>query len=665
MDSVKDIIYDGGKYKKTIKNKTNNNKTKKNKRQIISIKNDLYTHFNGKWISNTRIPKSQITIDRYSKLWRKNKNIIYDMIKLSMKSSSKTGKEVKNIYNAYLHTPHDKIKSHMKEKYNKLCYILSSSDNISELYDFFIINGVSMPFSWDISQDSRERYSYAFYLNDSGIYLPNKEYYLLPRYKKTIYKYKLFLKKMFNMVFGDNNPYNIDSIIEIEKDISRIIPSEWEKQNSDKNYNKILSKEISQMGLNWTNFSKIFGFKTAPEKIILNNKKYFNNIFHYLNKNWNKDSMRTYWVYNLLMSFSSYNKELRNLCFNFFGKIIDGRNNPVPEYEKATLTVCNYMNTYVSQQYLKQYCKKENISYIEELSEIIRIRFKKRLINNNWLSKKTKEKAILKLKNMKFYIGKKEGFIEDPHENFDSTDAYKNNLIFLKWEITKMVELYFKKYNPSLWDRFEGGDVFTVNAYYNPINNETIIPCGILQKPFVDKDMGIEYALGFLGSTIGHEITHGFDDDGCKYDDRGNFINWWSKNDIINYKNKQLKIMSLYKNITQADGYNIDIRLSLGENIADIGGLMISEEILEDMYENNGIDDNEKNKRFKKFYKYYANEWREKSTPQNMYNQMKTNEHLISKYRCNGALMNSIRFQKTYDIKKGDKMFNKNITEIW
>ena len=188
MDSVKDIIYDGGKYKKTRKNKKNNTKTKKNKRQLISIKNDMYTHFNGKWISNTRIPKSQITIDMYSKLWRKNKNIIHDMIKVSMKSSSKSGREMKNIYNAYLHTPSDKIKSHMKEKYNKLCYILSSSDNIIELYDFCVLNGVSIPFSWDIGQDCRERYSYAFYLNDSGIYLPNKEYYLL----YSCYYYPLF-----------------------------------------------------------------------------------------------------------------------------------------------------------------------------------------------------------------------------------------------------------------------------------------------------------------------------------------------------------------------------------------------------------------------------------------------------------------------------------------
>ena len=164
-----------------------------------------------------------------------------------MKSSSKSGREMKNIYNAYLHTPSDKIKSHMKEKYNKLCYILSSSDNIIELYDFCVLNGVSIPFSWDIGQDCRERYSYAFYLNDSGIYLPNKEYYLLPRYKKIIYKYKCFLKKMFKIVFGDNNQYNIDSIIEIETHISRIIPSEWEKQNSDKNYNKISSQEISHI----------------------------------------------------------------------------------------------------------------------------------------------------------------------------------------------------------------------------------------------------------------------------------------------------------------------------------------------------------------------------------------------------------------------------------
>ena len=300
------------------------------------------------------------------------------------------------------------------------------------------------------------------------------------------------------------------------------------------------------------------------------------------------------------------------------------------------------------------------------MSEAIRKHIKKRKKNNNRLTDKTKQIAIQKLDHMKFFIGKKKGFIEDPDVDFTNNDCYTNYLLYMKWEESKMVEMLNKAYNVNIWNRFESGNIFTVNAYYNPLNNEMTLPCGILQKPFVDISQGIEYTLGFLGVTIAHELTHSLDDDGCKYDYKGNYINWWSKKDMENYKKKQMILMRIYGKIVEDDGFkDINQKLSLGENIADVGGLDICEDLLVEYYKNRKYTKSKIYDSLKKFFKFYSFEWRDKMTHKFKHTTMKTDEHLFSKYRCNGTLANSKMFKEVYDIGKGDGMYIQNNVKIW
>jgi len=556
----------------------------------------------------------------------------------------------------------------MKETYIKLCYILHSENaqSVYNLYQYLIRCNISKPFMWSVGQDNRNRTQYANHLNDYGLSLADKDFYLLSEHSDKITEYKKFISNIFVYVFGKKHTHDIDSVVEIETIFAKYTPDEWDKQNSDKNYVKITAKTLTDIGLDWEKFSNILGYSSTPSHIILNNRMYFEKVFSFLNKNWNTEKMRAYWVYNLVMSFSEYNKNLKKMCFEFFGRYLDGRKMDIPKKRDAVDTVCVYMNTCVSTEYLNKQSNSKAIKSIEDMSNLIRIHFSKRLSNNTWLTEKTKMNALKKLKSMRFHIGSKMGFIEDTDAEFCSNDSYKNRMIFSSWENKKMVQLSSRKYDINIWNRFETGNVFDVNAFYNSTNNEMILPCGILQHPFVDTTKGIEYSLGMLGTTIGHELTHGLDDDGCKYDHSGNYINWWTPRDMENYKKKQNLLIDVYKRVVSVDGYgSIDHRLSLGENMADIGGLVICEDVLESIYNKNGLSVSEKERAFKVFYKFYANSWRDKMTRETKDQQMNTNEHLHSKYRCNGSLMNSIKFREYYGLVDGDNMFNKNIVNVW
>jgi len=676
---VGNIIYTGGKYgnnaiKSNTKNKTKNKTmgTRKNvtrRKKYVNVNDSAFIHFNRGWLNRRKIPKSRVRTDIYSilqtKIDRQIANIVKDCSSLS-KSHNKLN--CWRIYNSHFSTPVNVINDHMKESYTKLCYILCPENKLDvyNLYGFFIRNDISMPFSWCVSQDSRNRFRYENHLYDSGLSLPDKDYYLLNKHAEKIVEYKKFISNMFVHVFGKNHVYDIDSILEVESIFAKYTPTDGEKQNSEKNYVKVTSNTLATIGLDWERFSRVVGYSSAPSHIILNTRNYFERVFSFINNNWTTDKMRSYWVFKMLLSFSDYNKDMRKIRFDFFGRYLNGIKNEVSKKTVAVDTVCQYMNTYISNEYLNQLCNPEIVKRVEDMSILVRTQFLKRLENNDWLTEKTKTRALKKLKSMKFYIGSKRGFIEDPDVEFKPNDMYANMLIFVSWEITQMVQMSSRKYDTSIWNRFEMGNVYDVNAYYIPNNNEMVLPCGILQPPFVDDTEGIEYALALLGTTVGHELTHGLDDDGCKYDYNGDYVNWWSPTDMKNYKIRQNDLVKVYKKMVVADGYeDIDHRLSLGENIADIGGLVICEDVLNSIYRKRGMSEEERKRSFKTFYRFYAHSWRSKMTREYKQIAMKTDEHMYSKYRCDGSLMNSHNFRECYGLKIGDKMFNKNIVDIW
>ena len=325
------------------------------------------------------------------------------------------------------------------------------------------------------------------------------------------------------------------------------------------------------------------------------------------------------------------------------------------------------MNIYLNQLYLKNYKNEKEINYCINLAEKIKAVFLQKLNNNTWLEKKTIEKAILKLSKIKFVIGYKEKWKEEKNYNkliFLPNDKYSNYKSYIKISLSTINEELEKTNDNNIWIN-NGINLYDVNAFYNGMNNELIIPNAILQPPFLDLKKPFEYNLAFIGSTLGHELIHAFDDEGCKLDELGNFNNWWSISDKKEYEKKQKEIITKYEKIAKLDNINLDGKLSLGENIADIYGVLICEEVLENKLIQENIIGKKQEYYFKEFYKYYSSSWKNKTNNKSLRDRILNDVHSLSKYRVNAVLQNSKRFQSIYALTEGDNMFNNKFIEIW
>jgi putative endopeptidase len=296
----------------------------------------------------------------------------------------------------------------------------------------------------------------------------------------------------------------------------------------------------------------------------------------------------------------------------------------------------------------------------------MRSKFRERLLKNSWLHKKTIEMAVEKLDKMSMVVGYKNKWEKDPDCDFLPNDAWTNYTMYSSWLLNKAIGEYGKRSLPNtVWHRIEEMNVYDVNAFYNNIFNELIIPNAFLQPPFVDLDKNIAYNMAYIGTTIGHELTHAFDDHGCKYNADGMYKNWWSPSDIKAYKKKQKMVIDQYENVARKDKLKLQGSLTLGENIADIGGFVLAEDTLEEILNESCIVGKEQDEYFKQFYYEYAKQWRTLIKKQLFKKALSNDVHSVAKYRVNCVLMRSERFKRIFSIEPTDGMWFLHNDTIW
>jgi putative endopeptidase len=328
------------------------------------------------------------------------------------------------------------------------------------------------------------------------------------------------------------------------------------------------------------------------------------------------------------------------------------------------------MNATVSREYIKHFKNIKEIEYVTELIERIKRTFKERITKNEWLTPETKELALIKIDKMAQAIGYREKWDPDPDCNFIENDAFGNNQKYINW--------YFDQYKAKLaskgnelkdlnrWKNMDEMNVFTVNAYYNNTKNEIILPNAILQKPFLDITKPISHNLAFIGFIIGHELVHAFDSQGSLYNEKGLFHYWWTKEDRSRYSLLQKDVIDHYEALAKKDGHKLDGNLTLDENIADISALNIIEDTLETYLIEQNIFGENQTIFFKDLYYNYAKQWRAIIKPKQLKQLLMTDQHSLAKYRVNCVLMRSKRFNRIFNIRKGDDMFYSiNAPEIW
>lgn len=626
-----------------------------------NLKDDFYSYVNSKWLSETVIPSDKSRYGTFNILDDNTKDKLKKIIEEAINNKDTNYKKIGILYKQGLKMEKKNFTREFKLINNILNHInlsFSSSilfDNMTNIETRF---GITMPFCFYVGADFIDSNMNILYLSSSGLGL-SREYYLIdkPEYIEKRAEYKNFLKEYSKLFKLD---IDIDKFYDLEKTLAEKTFSKEDKRNIDKVNNPFTWEEFIKLYPKFNFIKQVFPKYNELNKLNISNLEYFR-LLNSMISNDNLELWKQYFKLKFVLDINSYlSEEIYLVYFNFYGKIMNGRKEPEPLWKRSINKCQNIMGELIGDLYRETYFSKESKMKAEDLVGFIKKELYTTIINLGWMEQNTKEKALAKLNKMNVKIGYPEKLEKNYNTlQLDSNKTYLENMLWANVFLNKYELSYlYKPVNKEKWSM----DSYDVNAYYNPSSNEIVFPAGILQEPFFSLDQSDEMNFGGIGSVIGHEITHGFDDMGSRFDENGNLNDWWSDNDKIKYKEKT-KIIEDQYNEFMVEGNNVNGKLTLGENIADIGGVHIAYKALQNyLIKYNKTKDN-----LKDFFINYANIWKNKATSEYAKEMLLNDPHSPAIFRVNGTLSNIDDFYKLFDINENNKLFipKDKRGEIW
>ena len=534
------------------------------------------------------------------------------------------------------------------------------------------------PFVWSLNPDDKNPEIFRCYISpihfiilDLNVYYDDgKDVAYKQKYRSEYYK---SVSKIFDITIGKND-YNPKDCFDVEVDIFNALGCIDITTKEESTYNQVFKDDaMEKYGFDWNELSKQLGFKKTPEFFITSSLNYLKCGSKVFIDNWKTPKWRTYWIYLLLRRLTRITKDWENITYDFYGKFERGQEAiNKSDSVSAALYMSIPFNTFLTDEYIKKYENPQAMEYTKILCDDLKLVFKRILKRNKWLQPSTKKYALKKLEAFKFIYGKPENLREDPDLSYSKV-LYDNMKKIIEWRHDKFIDLEGKRVIdiPMMdWTQYpvkmSGTQAYIVNASYTPSKNAIYINLGYIQKPFVDLDeRGIEYNLAHLGFTIGHEMSHGFDDMGSKYGADGKLLDWWTEKDKKQYKKIQDDVLKQYEEFAARDGIKFDVSISLGEDLADISGIAICDEYLRDFQDNNQDLIPIRALSYEGFYTYFAFQQKQLVGKKAIAAQLKTNPHPLDKYRCNVPLSRSEIFRSLHNVKKGDGMWWHNTDTVW
>jgi len=671
---------------KGLKSAVNPSKVKPN--------DDYYSYINDRWLSEIELTEDQkyiVQVDDFRiiqhKVYVELIQIIEEYISNPSTKNSKKAKCIKTAYTSFLnYNTIAQTRATAKQVLDLMNEMFKDDENIWQM--LALINSSEIiswgsPFVWSLNPDDKNPKIYKCYLEPPQLSLIDIDVYFddetdSPKDKKykSIYRQNFFkyLKKLFIIAFGENHGFNVKDIFDTEIEIFDAMICQKNKVKDTDNYNEITKEEsIKDFGFNWSNFCHHLGFKDVPSNFVTSNVNYLLCGTKLLKEKWNTPQWKTYWIYLYIRQQCRWNEEGWVNYFNFEGTFVRGQETEVTLNIRPVFSMGFLFNTFLTNQYIEKYNNIEGINYVKTMAEDLKTVFMRIIKRNSWMQEKTKKKALQKLEKFKLTVGSPELLSEDPLLDYKNNEPWENLFKMSRWRLQIAINLVGKNVIdiPVIdWSKaplkFAGTQAYVVNASYTPSKNGIYIPLGYIQKPFVDLDeRGLEYNLSRIGFTIAHEMSHALDDWGSKYDENGVLSNWWTLKDKHMFEKIQADIVKQYEKFSSYDGVKFDVIPTLGEDLADIGGLVICQEYLRDFQLKNQDILPIQSISFEAFFIYFAVQSRQKIRKKAIAAQLKTNPHPLDKYRCNVPLSRTNVFRAIYSLEKGDKMWWPSTNSVW
>ena len=496
----------------------------------------------------------------------------------------------------------------------------------------------------------------------SGLTLGQKEYYLDDdeATAKIREAYKKHIVRMFQFFGFKKNvaQQKMEQVLKIETALAKVSKSRTELRDVEANYNKMTLKDFEQKypHVQLSELAKAEGVDLKHIQEMVVGQPDFVAGADKVIADMSADEFRAYMEWGQIAGAASYlSDDIVAANFDFFGKTMRGRKEDYPLWKRATNQTESQMGEVLGRIYCERYFPASSKERMERLVKNLQLSLAERIMAQDWMETDTKLNALAKLSTFYVKIGYPDKWKDFSNLNIDPAKSYYENILeCYRFKTKKHIEE--KAGKPVDRDEWHMTPQ-TVNAYYNPTTNEICFPAGILQYPFFDPEADDAFNYGAIGVVIGHEMTHGFDDQGRHYDKDGNMTDWWTENDGKNFEARTGKYADFFSNIKVLPDLNGNGKLTLGENLADHGGLQVAYNAYKNATKNAPLEEKDGLTADQRFFIAYAGVWAGNITEAEIRNRTKSDPHSLGRWRVNGALPHIDAWYDAFGVKEGDKMF--------
>ena len=623
---------------------------------------DFYQYACGGWMKKHPLTNEYSRFGSFDMLAENNreqlKGLIVD-IAAGQNAQGTIGQKIGDIYNLAM----DSVKLNadgvtpIQADLEKIASVKDKSE-IVPLMAELAHSGVFPYFSFYVGADIMDSKSNLFQLYQGGISLGEREYYLDNDDVTTNIrnKYKEHIVKMFQLAGFDEAAAKkkMEAVMDIETRIAKASFSAVEQRNPAANYHKMsldeLKKEIP--GIDWDAFLNGIGVKGVTELSVSQVEpiKEVEKIINSLPV----ENQIAYMQWNLIDRAAGYlSDDLVAQNFDFYGKTLSGKQTNQPRWKRAVSTVNGVLGEAVGQMYVEKYFPAAAKERMVQLVKNLQTALGERIRNLEWMGDSTKIKAIEKLNSFYVKVGYPDKWRDYTGLNIEKDSYWANVKRATEFELDYMLSKAGKPVDRDEW----GMTPQTVNAYYNPTTNEICFPAGILQYPFFDMNADDAFNYGAIGVVIGHEMTHGFDDQGRQFDKDGNLKDWWTAEDAKRFEERAQVMVNFFDSIQVLPGLNANGSLTLGENIADHGGLQVSFQAFKNATKDAPLPVEDGFTPEQRFFLSYAGVWAGNIRDEQIRLQTKSDPHSLGRWRVNGALPQIGAWYDAFGIKEGDPMY--------
>jgi putative endopeptidase len=623
------------------------------------IQDDFFVHLNGKWLKDTPIPADKASFGSFEKLYDDTQPQLRAIIEGAAKAPKNAdARKIGDFYASYMD---DKkldalgIKplaasmariAALKDK-QELALLMADDSKL----------GIGMPFDFGIHQDAKDSTKYVADISQGGLGMPDRDYYLTDDKKlvETRAAYLVHVEKMLALAGDPKAADNAKAIVALETAIAKAQWSRVENRDPVKTYNKVEFAKLAELapGFDWTVYLKQTGISDKASYVIVSQPSYLTGLAKVM-ADTPLATWQAYFQWHTLSSYANFlSKPFVDQQFSFYGTTLSGVTEMRPRWKRAVSTLEGALGESIGKLYVEQHFPAARKARMEALVQNLLVAYKQSIDTLDWMSPETKVQAQAKLAKFTPKIGYPKHWKDYSALVVARDDLVGNVMRSRTVESNREVNKLGKPIDRDEW----GMTPQTVNAYYNPELNEIVFPASILQPPFFDAAADDAVNYGAIGAVIGHEISHGFDDQGAQYDGDGNLRDWWTDGDHKNFAAKTKMLVQQYNAYEPVKGYHVNGELTLGENIADNSGLAIAYKAYKLSLKGKSAQVIDGMTGDQRFYAGFGQVWRSKMRDAAAIAQTKSDPHTAAEFRANGTVKNQPGFYEAFGVKPGDKMY--------